>query len=243
MSGYLDLSLETGPGSYEIQDSMGQLSLKHYNPPRPFIAKAKKTNKQFLSTELNKQLSGLESPGVNTYNPDHLKLLENSPSAFFGSEKRTMSHITPLLDRSPGPVYTNCLPSAHPAVTFAKARRHSSVDPISPAPWDYNPKFPKSKLPAVIFKSTYESSADKYLTPGPGSYNVESTSRARGAYVSKVGRNIVSTRDPSPGPGYYEAGMKKVLSKAKFGGGRRDFDPRICKLYLDAKSYELYKDY
>ena len=243
MSGYLDLSLETGPGSYDIQDSMGQLSLKHYNSPRPFIAKAKKTNKQFLSTELNKQLSGLESPGVNTYNPDHLKLLENSPSAFFGTEKRTMSHITPLLDRSPGPVYTNSLANGKPGVTFAKARRHSSVDPASPAPWDYNPKFPKSKLPAVIFKSTYEHNADKYLTPGPGSYNLGGLNRARGAYVSKVGRKILSTRDPSPGPGHYEAAMQKVLSKAKFGGDRRAFDPRICKFYLDAKSYELYKAY
>jgi hypothetical protein len=230
MSSFLDLSLDTGPGSYEIQDHLGQLSLKHYNSPRPIIAKAEKTNKQFLGAELNKQLSGLESPGVNTYSPDLLKVLENSPSAFFGSEKRTMSHITPLLDRSPGPVYTNLSPVRRAGITFAKSRRHSNIDDLSPAPWDYNPSVPRNKMPSVIFRATYEKNLEKYLTPGPGSYNVGNSSAARGAYVSKVGRNIVCNRDPSPGPGTYDSKPGKVLSKAKFGGDRRDFDPRICKI-------------
>lgn len=243
MSTFLNLSLETGPGSYDIQDSLGQLSLKHYNSPRAIIARAKRTNKQFLSNELNKQLSGLESPGVNTYSPDHKKVLEASPSFVFGTEKRTMSHIKPLLDRSPGPVYESVSPSRNSGITFAKARRNSSVDYDSPAPWDYNPKVPGNKLPDIVFKTNSERNSDKFMTPGPGTYNTTLYSSIRGTYVSKVGRNLISLRDASPGPGTYEQSAKKVMSKAKFGGDRREFDPRLCNVYLDAKSYEFNKKY
>lgn len=243
MSSFLNLFLESGPGSYEVQDSLGKLSIKHYNSPRTIIARAKKTNKQYLSSELNKQLSGLESPGVSTYSPDHKKILENSPSAVFGTEKRTMSHIKALLDRSPGPVYNSISPTKNTGVTFTKARRNSNTDYSSPAPWDYNPKVQGNKLPDIVFKSTYEKNIDKFMTPGPGTYNTDLNFSTRGTYVSRVGRNFVNLRDASPGPGSYEQTGKKVMSKAKFGGDRRDLDPRFCKIYLDAKSYEIYKKY
>ena len=243
MSSFLNLSLESGPGSYEIQDSLGQISIKHFNSPRAIIARAKKTNKQYLSSELNKQLSGLESPGVNTYSPDHKQTLENSPSVVFGTEKRTMSHIKALLDRSPGPVYDSISPSKNSGITFAKGRRNSNTDYSSPAPWDYSPKAPGNKLPDIVFKSTYEKNINKFITPGPGTYNTSLNFSTRGTFVSRVGRNFADLRYASPGPGSYEQTAKKVVSKAKFGGGRRDLDPRFCKIYLDAKSYEIYGKY
>lgn len=242
MSGYLDISLETGPGSYEVQDSMGYLSHKYYNSPRTVIAKAKKTSKIFLSAELNKQYSGLESPGVSTYNPNRENFLSKSPSALFGKEERFMSHIKPLLNRSPGPVYSQVLQSSSHGVSFAKARRNSSIEPTSPAPWDYNPIVPPMKIPAVIFRSTYERSVDKFLTPGPGTYQINSLQTRRGAYVSKIGRSIALGKDGSPGPGSYETKKGHDKGKINFGSGKRSMDPRACNFYLDAKSYEMYRD-
>ena len=129
------LTLESGPGSYDIQDSLGYLSQKHYNPPRAVISKAEKTNKLFLSVELSKQFSGADSPGVNTYDPNRDLLLSKSPSALFGKEERTMSHIRPLLNRSPGPVYDQISLKSKLGISFSKARRNSVAESlISPAP-------------------------------------------------------------------------------------------------------------
>ena len=134
MSESVIISLESGPGSYDVLDTFGKLSQKHYNSPRATIARAKKTTKIFLGAELNKQLSGLESPGVNTYNPNLDKILSNSPSALFGKEERIMSHIKPFLNRSPGPVYDQVTNDSHGGISFPRARRNSSVEPLAPAP-------------------------------------------------------------------------------------------------------------
>jgi hypothetical protein len=246
MSDVLGLSAESGPGSYEVQDSFGHISYKHHNPPRVTIARAKKTNKLFLSAELNKQLSGLESPGVYTYSPNHLKVLEKTPSAVFGKSERNMTYLTPMMGRSPGPIYDSSLGYYNKnGVSFTKARRNSSCvscEPPSPAPWDYNPQVPLSKVPAVIFKAAYEKIMDKTITPGPGSYNVAlSPKRVSGAYVSKVGRNIIESR-LSPGPGSYDPSTLSLPQSIKIGRDRRNIDPRQCNPYLDAKSYEFYRD-
>lgn len=244
MSENASLILETGPGSYEIQDSIGYLSHKHHNSPRTIIARAKKTNKLFLSSELNKQFLGLESPGVNTYSPNHQKLLEKSPSAIFGTSERTMSYITTLLDRSPGPMYVSSQLSQKPGVSFAKARRNSSVEPTSPAPWDYNPIFPCSKVPSVIFKGALDKILEHTTaSPGPGSYNIMSPKKPSGAYVSRVGRHIIENRNISPGPGSYEAVTLKPISNSRFGSGKRNTDPRKCNCHIDANSYEYYRDF
>lgn len=238
MSESISVTLESGPGSYNIQDSFGHISYKYYNSPRAVIAKAEKTNKLFLGVELNKQLSGQDSPGVNTYNPNRDKVLSKSPSASFGKEERVMSHIKPFLNRSPGPVY-NLKDNHSNGVSFTKARRSSSIEPIFPAPWDYNPIIPV-RIPSVIMKATYERNIGKFLTPGPGSYLVKDLS-VRGAYVSKVGRNIMQTRDISPAPGQYHVNSNKHSFKASFGSCKRNMDPRDCNFYLDAKSYEYYR--
>jgi hypothetical protein len=247
MSELQQMCLETGPGSYEVQDSLGRLSYKHYNPPRVAIARAKKTNKLFLSVELNKQFSGLESPGVNTYSPNHLKVLEKTPSAVFGTSKRNMTYLTPLMGRSPGPVYDSSLgyyPKA--GVSFTKARRNSSLasyEPASPAPWDYNPQFPMTKVPVVIFRAAFDKVKQKTITPGPGSYNVSlSPKRVSGAYVSKIGRTVIESQK-APGPGTYDPETSLHSSSFKIGQGKRNIDPRICNFYLDAKPHELYRDY
>lgn len=244
MSELSNIYKETGPGSYEIQDSIGYHSHKYHNSPRAVIARAKKTDKLFMSPELNKQLSGLESPGVNTYSPNHQKLLEKSPSAIFGTSERTMSYITPLLDRSPGPMYISSQISQKPGVSFAKARRKSNVDQCSPAPWDYNPIFPTSKVPSVIFKGTLDKLIEqKTLTPGPGSYNMPSPKKVPGAYVSKIGRHIIENRNISPGPGTYEPATIKLTNNSRFGSGKRNTDPRKCNDYLDANAYEYFRDF
>ena len=204
------------------------------------IARAQKTNKLFLGVELNKQLSGLESPGVNTYNPNRETIMHKSPSTVFGKEERTMSHIKPLLDRSPGPVYSQVANDHSGGISFTKARRSSSIEPLCPAPWDYNPVI-ASKIPTYIIKESYERHTKPFLTPGPGSYILHDVP-ARGVYVSKVGRSIVGCRDSSPGPGKYETHSKNHSFQASFGSCKRSMDPRDCKNYVDAKSYELYRN-
>lgn len=236
----ISLSLEAGPGSYEIQGSMGLASHKYYNAPRPIIARAKKTNKLFMSVELNKQFSGLESPGVNTYNPNPDKLLSKSPSALFGKEQRDMSYIKPYLNRSPGPVYSQEEGPHHQGISFSKARRNSSLETYSPAPWDYNPKV-AFKVPSVVFKSGFEKQAEKHPTPGPGYYNIIDKPKRNG-FVSKIGRNIVGSRDLTPGPGYYESSPTKNSVKVVFGSSKRVFDPKKCNEYSDINSHEFFRD-
>jgi Sperm-tail PG-rich repeat len=234
----ISFTLESGPGSYDIQDSFGYLSYKHYNSPRAVIAKAEKTNKLYLSLELSKQLSGLESPGVNTYDPNPDVVLSKSPSMSFGKEERDMSHIRPLLNRSPGPVYDQTS-NMRPGISFTKARRNSSIQAMSPAPWDYTPTI-NFKIPTVLIKPERQKNPNQFLTPGPGAYNFNEKS-SKPAYVSKVGRNIIKYRDLTPGPGSYDTNTAKHVAQAHFGYEKRVMDPRTCKDYIDAKSYEYYK--
>lgn len=216
--------LEPGPGTYNLQESVGrqQLSTKHSAPLVSLTAKHDKSwAKVLISKDHSNAFKARGTPGPGTYEPE---LVQSQARVRFGSSRRRSMSDTSF--RAPGPVYdivgSSADGSLRASVKFGKANRFSrdgqslanQLGSTGPGQYEVSTVFDGVNL-AKSFGASHRAydhvrfpGSERCMigraSPGPGPSRDFANSGGGTAFgrAERLPSNVASKR--APGPGAYE---------------------------------------
>lgn len=210
-SSFSKTRISPGPGEYLIPTPIQpSYSIKGFGA---LINRERRFNSNFVP----------RNPGPGTYeSPNYKTITINSPFARQLSrniEKKSL----------PAPVHYDMSPQKtlkkYNLAFKSQIKRMELPNPITPAPWYYNPSLPPSKSCLVLFKKKKE---DSYIynesdlgTPGPGMYEVSmnmgklKTNKGKPT-ENKDEKKALNDNLPGPGSYYKDEVVKKADASSSF---------------------------